>query len=331
MNGDKKTFVEILTKFNINLLDNETQLEGRKLLSGIYRRWLPAADALLEMIALHLPSPVVAQQHRVETLYTGPFDDEIAKSIRECNSNGPLMIYVSKMIPTTEKGRFYAFGRVFSGAVSQGQRVRVMGTNYISGSRNDVHVTTIQRLVLMMGRKTENLSDCPCGNKIAITGIDEYLVKSGTISTIDNAYPMKAMKFTVAPVVRIAVEPKSPADLMKLVEGLNRLAKSDPCVQVTQDPTGEHIIAGAGELHLEICLKDLQDDFANIPIVRSNPIVPFNETVTSLSRVACLAKSANNLNRLYFQACPLGDELVSATESGEIAQRTEMKTQSTVL
>jgi elongation factor 2 len=230
------------------------------------------------------------------------------------------------MVPTTDRGRFYAFGRVFSGTVSTSQRVRVMGANYTPGSKDDLHTTNIQRTVLMMGRKVENLDECPCGNTISLVGIDQYLVKSGTISTCETACPIKAMRFSVSPVVRVAVEAKNASDLPKLVEGLNRLAKSDPCVQVTHEETGEHIIAGAGELHLEICLKDLEEDFACVPIVRSRPVVSFRETVTELSRLVCLSKSANKLNRLHFQAEPLQEELVIAIEANEIGPRMDAKT-----
>jgi elongation factor 2 len=200
-----------------------------------------------------------------------------------------------------------------------------MGENYTPGSKEDLHTTNIQRTVLMMGRKVENLQDCPCGNTIALVGIDQYLVKCGTISTSDTACPIKAMKFSVAPVVRVAVEPKQASDLPKLVEGLNRLAKSDPCVQVSHEETGEHIIAGAGELHLEICLKDLEEDFAGIPLKRSDPVVSFRETVTELSRIVCLSKSANKLNRLNCQCTPLEEGLVNAIEAKEITPRMEAK------
>jgi elongation factor 2 len=200
-----------------------------------------------------------------------------------------------------------------------------MGANYVPGGKDDLHTTNIQRTVLMMGRKVENLQDCPCGNTIALVGIDQYLVKSGTISTLDSAFPIKAMKFSVAPVVRVAVEPTMASDLPKLVEGLNRLAKSDPCVQVSNE-NNEHVIAGAGELHLEICLKDLEEDFAGIPIKKSPPVVSFRETVTELSRLVCLSKSANKLNRLHFQALPLDNELVLAIEANEITPRMDPKT-----
>merc|ERR1711988_103287 len=100
-----------------------------------------------------------------------------------------------------------------------------------------------------------------------------YLVKTGTITSYEKAHNMKVMKFSVSPVVRVAVKCKNAQDLPKLVEGLKRLAKSDPMVLCLFEESGEHIVAGAGELHLEICLKDLEEDHAGVPIIKSDPVV----------------------------------------------------------
>merc|ERR1711991_431335 len=237
-------------------------LTGKPLLKIVMRRFLPAAEALLEMIVLHLPSPVTAQKYRVETLYEGPLDDPAAEGIRNCDPEGPLMLYISKMVPTSDKGRFYAFGRVYSGTVRTGQKVRILGPEYQPGKKTDLFLKNIQRTVLMMGRSVEQIEDVPCGNTVGLVGIDQYLLKTGTITTEETAHNFKVMKFSVSPVVRVAVEPKNPSELPKLVEGLKRLSKSDPLVVCSiNESTGEHIVAGAGELHLEICLKDLQEDF----------------------------------------------------------------------
>jgi elongation factor 2 len=117
------------------------------------------------------------------------------------------------------------------------------------------------------------------------------------------------MKFSVSPVVRVAVECKNPSDLPKLVEGLKRLSKSDPLVQCNIEESGEHIVAGAGELHLEICLKDLEEDHACIPLKISEPVVSYRETVADTSSQTCLSKSPNKHNRLFFTACPMPDGL----------------------
>jgi elongation factor 2 len=326
MNGKKDIFDKMITQLKIKLETEEKDQTGKILLKTVMRKFLPAADALLEMMVLHLPSPVVAQKYRVETLYEGPLDDECANGIRNCDPEAPLMMYVSKMVPTSDKGRFFAFGRVFSGTIKTGQKVRIMGPNYLPGKKDDLFVKNIQRTVLMMGRYTEPIEDCPCGNTIGLVGVDQYLAKSGTITTSEVAHNIKVMKFSVSPVVRIAVEPKNAADLPKLVEGLKRLSKSDPCVQCYIEESGEHIVAGAGELHLEICLKDLQEEFCGgIELKTSDPVVSFRETVFAESNQVCLSKSPNKHNRLYVKAEPLQDGLADEIEGGGVSAKDDPK------
>merc|ERR1712198_750385 len=101
-------------------------------------------------------------------------------------------------------------------------------------------------------------------------------------------------------------------------EGLKRLAKSDPMVQCTIEESGEHIIAGAGELHLGICLKDLMEDHAGIPLIVSDPVVSYRETVSAESDVMCLSKSPNKHNRLFMKARPFEDGLAEDIEKGEV-------------
>ncbi|RXM92273.1 Elongation factor 2 [Acipenser ruthenus] len=295
-------------------------------LQAVMRRWLPAGEALLQMITIHLPSPVTAQRYRCELLYEGPGDDEAAMGVKNCDPKAPLMMYISKMVPTTDKGRFYAFGRVFSGIVATGQKVRIMGPNYTPGKKEDLYLKPIQRTILMMGRYVEPIEDVPCGNIVGLVGVDQYLVKTGTISTFEHAHNMRVMKFSVSPVVRVAVEAKNPADLPKLVEGLKRLAKSDPMVQCIIEESGEHIVAGAGELHLEICLKDLEEDHACIPLKKSDPVVSYRETVSEESDQVCLSKSPNKHNRLYMKARPFPDGLAEDIDKGDVSARQELKT-----
>merc|ERR1711871_1605109 len=158
----------------------------------------------------------------------------------------------------------------------------------------------------------------PCGNTVGIVGVDAYILKTGTITDNETAHNIKVMKYSVSPVVQQSVRPKSASDLPKLVEGLRRLAKSDPMVQIIHEESGEHIIAGAGELHLEICLKDLQEDFMKVTTVKiSPPVVSFRETVTEVGEQS-LAKSPNKHNRLYFRAEPLDDYLQNEIDDGTI-------------
>merc|ERR1712033_95506 len=156
-------------------------------------------------------------------------------------------------------------------------------------------------------------------------GVDQFLVKTGTITTLEAAHNMKQMKFSVSPVVRVAVEPKDHQQLPKLVEGLKRLAKSDPMVLVKTEESGEHIVAGAGELHLEICLKDLEEDHAGIPLKKSDPVVSYRETVSAESDQVCLSKSPNKHNRLFMTAVPFPDGLAEDIDKGEVTSKQDFK------
>ncbi|KAI0295018.1 P-loop containing nucleoside triphosphate hydrolase protein [Russula brevipes] len=331
MNFQKDKIGPMLDKLEVKLAQNERDLEGKALLKVIMRKFLPAGDSLLEMIVINLPSPATAQRYRVETLYEGPMDDESAISIRDCDPKGPLVLYVSKMVPTSDKGRFYAFGRVFSGTVRSGPKIRIQGPNYVPGKKEDLFVKSVQRTVLMMGRYVEPIEDCPAGNIIGLVGIDQFLLKTGTLTTSETAHNMRVMKFSVSPVVQVAVEVKNAADLPKLVEGLKRLSKSDPCVQAWIAETGEHIVAGAGELHLEICLKDLQEDHAGVPLKISDPVVGYRETVKAESSIVALSKSQNKHNRLYLKALPIEEELTLAIEDGKVSARDDFKLRARVL
>lgn len=329
--GKNDDLFAICTKIDVKLTNEEKEQTGKGLLKTIMRKFLPAADALLEMMVIHLPSPVTAQRYRMETLYEGPPDDEAAIGIRDCDPKGSLMLYVSKMVPTSDKGRFYAFGRVFSGTVRSGLKVRIQGPNYTPGKKEDLFVKSIQRTVLMMGRNTEPIDDVPAGNIVGLVGVDQFLLKSGTLTTSETAHNLKVMKFSVSPVVQRSVEVKNAQDLPKLVEGLKRLSKSDPCVLTYISPSGEHVVAGAGELHLEICLKDLEEDHAGVPLKISDPVVQYRESVGGKSSMTALSKSPNKHNRLYVIAEPLGEEVSKDIEGGKINPRDDFKARARVL
>lgn len=330
--GEPKAF-NMANAVGVTLTEEERKtLTGKPLLKRIMQKWIPAADAILEMIVVHLPSPAQAQVYRCETLYDGPLDDEAANAIRTCDTseNAPLMMYVSKMIPGSDN-RFTAFGRVFSGRVGTGQKVRILGPNYVPGKKTDLFLKSIQRVVIMMGRYTETVVDIPAGNTCGLIGIDAYLVKSGTITTLESACCIKTMKFAVSPVVRVAVNVKNSADLPKLVEGLKKLSKSDPMVKCETTEAGEHIVAGCGELHLEICLKDLADDFMKgAPLVTSEPVVTYCECVTQESPEV-LSKSANKHNRLFCTAVPLSDEICALFDDEVVTPGMDVKERSKIL
>ncbi|CAF1311594.1 unnamed protein product [Adineta steineri] len=328
MNYNKNEYTQLLEKLNIKLRDNDhDKLEeegGEGLLKYIMKQWLPADNILLTMIVLHLPSPIVAQKYRAELLYVSR-DDEIFSSIQQCNPTGPLMMYVSNMIPTLDKGCFYAFGRVFSGTVATGQKVRIMGPNYVPGKKEDLYVKSIQRTILMVGHNIEPIEDVPCGNICSLIGIEKYLIKTGTITTYENAHNLRAMKFNISPVVRVNVEPIDPIDLPKLIEGLKYLQKSDSIVQCGSEESGECFVAGTGELHLKLSLKNLEENYACIPMRISDPVVSYRETVSEESDIMCLSKSPNRHTRFYMKAQPMPSGLCGDIDKDKVTYDQEFK------
>merc|ERR1719222_1283214 len=157
MNEKHGKVKKMLKAIGVELKGEEKEYKSKALLKRVMQKWLPAGDTVLEMIVLHLPSPVKAQSYRVDGLYEGPLDDQTATAIRTCDTSegAPMCMYISKMIPTSDKGRFYAFGRVFSGKIATGQKVRIMGPNYVPGKKEDLYEKSIQRTILMMGRYIE--------------------------------------------------------------------------------------------------------------------------------------------------------------------------------
>jgi len=330
--SDNKMYERMMGALDIELNDDEKALTGTALMQRVMQKWINAADNLLAMIVTKLPSPREAQKYRVQNLYEGPMDDAAAQGIRNCDPAGPLMMYVSKMVPTNDgEGRFYAFGRVFSGTIATGQKVRIQGPSYKPGSSGlDLFVKNIEKTVLM-GSKIEQIQDVPCGNTVALVGVDQYIVKSGTITTLEDAHNIADMKYSVSPVMKVAVKAKDEKDLPKLVEGLKKLSKGDPLATCSIEESGEHIIAGCGELHLEICLKDLKEQYAKCDFTASDPVVSYRETVSEESNQTCLAKSPNEKNCIYLKAVPMGGDLIEAIEYGTVGPKADPKERAKIL
>ena len=331
--ADKKDeLVKLMEKLDVKLTSEDLQLSQKKLFGRVMHRWLPLADSLLGVFVAHLPSPVTAQKYRVENLYDGDLADECAEAIRNCDPNGPVMVYISKMVPTKDNSRFQAFGRIFSGTIRTGMKVRILSPEYDPAKGNDQKGKNIQSVAVMMGRTMQTMEDVPCGNTVVLGGIDQFMVKTGTITTSLTGNKIKDMKLAVSAVVRVSVEPKNSADLPSLVEGMKRLKKSDPLVEVVIDQdTGEYIVAGAGELHLEISINDLKDFCRGAEIIVGEPVVPYRETVTKESSIVCLSKSPNKHNRLFVKAEPLSTELVTDIDNKEFDPNGEEKARAKAL
>jgi len=333
VSSDGKTLTDILNTLDIKLQKSDFELTGLKLIRCVMNAWLPVAEAVVELAVDHLPSPKIAQQYRADLLYKGSHDDKYFKAIKNCDPDGPLIIYISKMVPTKDNSRFHAFGRIFAGTV-KASKVKVLFNDHDPNNQETLHhktylSDTIQRVVLMMANKIESVESFPVGNIIGLEGIDKSLLKSGTIvdeNSLD-CYPLKNITFSVSPVVQYALRPKNMSELSKFVEQIKKFIKSDPCLQYIMTKEGEHILAGAGELHLDVAIEQLRTDFLKgIEFIKSDPIIPYCETVITESSIICLAKSPNRHNRLYLTAQPLDHELVNIMVKDEIPKDDKERT-----
>uniref|UniRef100_A0A7N6BYP4 Elongation factor-like 1 n=1 Tax=Anabas testudineus TaxID=64144 RepID=A0A7N6BYP4_ANATE len=191
---------------------------------------------------------------------------------------------------------FIAFARIYSGMVRRGQKVFVLGPKYdptqdgcsASDSVPEVpHLSccSMESLYLLMGRELEELEEVPAGNVLGVRGLEDCVLKSATLSTSPACPPFIPLNFEATPIVRVAIEPKHPSEMPKLVRGMRLLNQADPCAEVLIQETGEHVLVTAGEVHLQRCLADLRDRFAKIEISASKPIIPFRETVVRPPKV----------------------------------------------
>jgi len=316
MEGKIDDIKKYLANFGVDFKNVELAGEGKPLFKIVFKTWLPAAECLLEQIILKLPSPVKAQALRGEHLYTGPKDDDVCKVIAKCDSSdeAPVTVYISKMVPDGDKG-FVAFGRVFSGNVKPGMKVYLQDPNYIpdpTSTKKNPYLCekTITKVVVMMGRGYSPIPNCPAGNIVGLVGVEGFLKKTGTITNFKNCYNIKTMKFSVSPVVKVAVAPKRSVDLNHFKEGLEKLAKSDPLCLIEYSETGQTTIACAGELHLEIILHDLKEYYAKCDFTVQEPQVKYYEGFVGSVESSKMRKSVNKHNRIYMSCEPLPDIVV---------------------
>lgn len=301
-------------------------------LKTVMMAWLPAGDALTELVVEHLPSPKQAQKYRYEALYNGDRDSAVAQAIRDCDPDGPLVYFVSKLIPTRDEKRMLCFGRIFSGTMRSGAKVRIMSPGFDPSlprqAPGDLVVDKpIQRIqVQIRFDSMESIDAAMCGNLVAVMGLDSYILKTATISDSAEASTIRSVRFSVSPVVAVAVETKLASHLPKLVDALRHLAKVNQMLKITTSSNGENIVAGVGELHLEVALEELRDLVGrDIPLVTSRPVVEFCETITAPSSLTTMAKSANKHNRVLFTAQPLPPGMASWAQQCSSDMKERMK------
>ena len=268
----------------------------------------PVHEVLLDMSESKLPSPVEAQPYRIPNIWTGDLDSAVGKSMIGCDPEAELAMMITKIWMDPHAGEV-AVGRIYSGAISQGESVFAIGA---------AKPERVQQVSMMVGGDRITVPKVVAGNIAAITGI-RSAAAGVTLSRDKDFTPFEAIRHYSEPVVTVAVEPKSMKDLPKFIDALRALAKSDASLQVTTNQeTGEALLAGMGELHLEITVYRIEEE-QNIKVKVSPPIVVYREGVEGNNHGRPFeGKSPNRHNRFYFEIEQLPIEVIEALKSGEL-------------
>ena len=272
----------------------------------------PVHEVLLDMAVTKLPGPVEAQPYRIPNIWTGDLDTPIGKAMVSCDPDAELAMMITKIWMDPHAGEV-AVGRLYSGAINQGESVYAIGA---------AKPERVQQVSMMVGGDRITVPKVVAGNIAAITGI-RSAAAGVTLSRDKDFTPFEAIRHYSDPVVTVAVEPKSMKDLPKFIDALRSLAKSDASLQVmTNQETGEALLAGMGELHLEITVYRLEEE-QNIKVKVSPPIVVYRESVEGNNKGRSFeGKSPNRHNRFMMECEPLSAEVVAALREGHFGNGT---------
>ncbi len=266
----------------------------------------PVHEVLLDMAVEVLPSPLLAQKYRIPNIWQGDLESDTGKAMIGCDSDGPLSLMITKIWMDPHAGEV-AVGRIYSGTISHGETVWALG-----GAKAE----RVQQVSMMVGGDRIQVPEVSSGNIVALTGV-RSAAAGVTITREEDATPFEAIRHYSEPVVTVAVEPKSMKDLPKFIDALRSLAKADASLQVfTNQETGEALLAGMGELHLEITVYRLEEE-QNIKVSVSEPIVVYRESISQDNKGRAFeGKSPNRHNRFYIETEPLPDDVVNALREG---------------
>lgn len=278
----------------------------------------PLHDAVLGMVVEHHPPPHVAQKYRIPKIWPGNLDSDIGKTLIACDEKGPALMMVTTINVDPQAGRV-ATGRLYSGTIKDGDEV------YLVDAKRTGRVQSVN---IYMGNTREVVSVLPAGNIPALLGL-EYAVAGETISTMKGAQAFESIKYVSEPVVTIAVEPKHPKDLPKLVEALRRITVEDPNLVVKiNEETGETLMAGMGVLHLEIATSLLQE--AGLDIVTTPPLINYRETIR-MKAGPIMSKSPNKHNKIFMRIEPIPDDILDMIRTGKLKEDMDKKEMAKIL
>ncbi|MBI1969799.1 elongation factor EF-2 [Candidatus Woesearchaeota archaeon] len=270
------------------------------------RKKAPLHRVLLNAVIRHLPNPMDAQSYRIPKLWHGDLESEEGKGLLKCDPNGALFFVITKIVIDPLAGEISA-GRLFSGTMKKGLQV------YMNRYKQQVRV---QQVFIYNGPKREIVDNVPSGNIIGVAGLKGA---PGETITLQPTEPFEEITHIFEPVMTKSIEAKKPSDLPRLIEVLRQVAKEDPSIKIEiNEETGEHLMHGMGELHLEVIENRIKVD-KGIEVQTSQPIVVYRETLTRVSPEV-EGKSPNKHNKLYFTVEPLSDSLAQAIREGEIPE-----------
>lgn len=272
----------------------------------------PLHDAVLGMVVEHHPPPHVAQKYRIPKIWGGDLDSDIGRALLSCDEKGAVVMMVTTINVDPQAGRV-ATGRLFSGTVKDGDEI------YLIDAKRP---GKIQSVNIYMGNTRELVGILPAGNIPALLGVD-YAIAGETVSTVKNVPAFESIKYVSEPVVTIAVEPKHPKDLPKLVEALRRITVEDPNLIVKiNEETGETLMAGMGVLHLEIATSLLQE--AGLDISTTQPLINYRETIRA-SAGPVMSKSPNKHNKIFMRVEPLDENIIELIRNRQIREDMDKK------
>ena len=276
-------------------------------------------DVVFDMVVRHLPSPHVAQRYRIPNIWKGDVGSAVGQAMVNTDTGGPTTFMVTDITMDPSAGEI-ATGRVFSGRLQKGMELSVVGSKLKN---------RVQHVSLFMGPERLMVEEVTAGNIAAVIGLSDAFAGTTMAATADMV-PFEEIRHVSEPVVTVAIEPKRMADLPKLIEVMRKVAKEDASLRVEiNQETGEHLLSGMGELHLEITQYRIVNDY-KVEIEASKPIVVYRECVKHAGG-PFEGKSPNKHNRFYFEVEPLPEAVVQAVKDGEVPQGKSFKDTKTLV
>jgi len=267
----------------------------------------PLYEVVLDMVVKHLPNPLEAQKYRIPKIWQGDLESEMGKDLLSCNPKGKTAFVITRVVIEPRAGKEICAGRLFSGKLKEGMEV------WLNLAKRRQR---IQQVLVYNGIKPEQVEEIGAGNVLAISGISG---EAGETVTLDEETTFQELKHLFEPVVTQSIEAKKAADLPKLIDILRTVQKEDPTIKVEiNEETGQHLISGLGELHLEIVTNRIKTE-KGLDINSSSPIVVYRETILKDSKT-CEGKSPNKHNIFFIEVEPLEDNVYEEIKSGEIAE-----------